>query len=68
MFVIDKRILNFLVIILLSVLTFAWTFWIFHKDFSLKVVMIVVIIRLIASLLIFKDYSLSWSKSTQKTF
>jgi len=68
MFLLDKRILNFLVITFLSLLTFSWTFWIFHKDFSPKIVMIVIIIRLIASTLIFKDYSLSWSKSTQKTF
>ncbi|MCK5537045.1 MAG: polysaccharide biosynthesis protein, partial [Bacteroidales bacterium] len=65
---IDKRILNFLVIILLSVATFSWTFWIFHKEFLPNVVITVIIIRLIASTLIFKDYSLSWSKSTQKTF
>ncbi len=65
---IDKRILNFLVIIFLSIATFSWTFWIFHKEFLPNVVITVVIIRLIASVLIFKDYSLSWSKSTQKTF
>jgi len=65
---IDKRILNFLVIIFLSIVTFSWTFWIFHKEFLPNVVITVIIIRLIASALIFKDYSLSWSKSTQKTF
>ena len=64
----DKRFLNFLVIILLNFLTFSWTFWIFHKEFLFSVVITVIIIRLIASALIFKDYSLSWSKSTQKTF
>ena len=64
----SKRMLNFFVIILLSYITFAWTFWIFHKDFMLSSVMIVIVIRLIASALIFKDYSLSWSKATQKTF
>ena len=65
---IDKRILNFLVIIFLSLLTFLWTFWIFHQAFLPKVVITVILIRLIASALIFKDYSLSWSKSTPKTF
>ena len=64
----DKRILNFLVIIILSLLTFSWTYWIFHQTFEVDVVATVIVIRLIASLLIFKDYSLSWSKSTQKTF
>ena len=68
MFSIDKRILNVLVIILLSVVTFSWTFWIFHKDFLPEVVITVIIIRLLASALLFKDYALSWSKSTQKTF
>lgn len=32
------------------------------------VIGIVIIVRLIASALIFKDYALSWSKATQKTF
>ena len=65
---IDKRILNFLVIIFLSLVTFSWTFWVFHQPFQLKVVLIVILTRLIASLFIFKDYSLSWSKASQKTF
>ncbi len=65
---IDKRILNYLVIVLLSFATFGWTFWIFHKPFLLHVVIIVIIVRLLASTLLFKDYALSWSKSTQKTF
>ena len=68
MIYIDKRILNFLVIVFLSLLTFSWTYWIFHQNFEINVVTTVIVIRLIASLLIFKDYSLSWSKSTQKTF
>jgi len=68
MLTIDKRILNILVIILLSILTFSWSFWIFHKEFLPNVVITVIIVRLITSALIFKDYSLSWSKSTQKTF
>ena len=65
---IDKRILNFLVIIFLSLLTFAWTFWIFHQPFLPNVVFAVIVIRLLASVLIFKDYSLSWSKASPKTF
>lgn len=64
----DKRILNFLIIIILSTATFLWTFFIFHIPFDLIVVLSVIGIRLLASLLIFKDYSLSWSKVTQKTF
>jgi len=68
MYYIDKRILNILVIIILSYLTFYWTYWIFHETLQLDVVITVIFIRLFASFLIFKDFSLSWSKSTQKTF
>lgn len=66
--ILDKRILNFLVIILLSTLSFAWTFFIFHLPFDIKIVLVVIVMRILASLFIFKDYSLSWSKATQKTF
>ena len=65
---IDKRILNFLVIISLSFITFSWTFWIFHMEFQPGIVISVIVVRLFASVLLFKDYSLSWSKATQKTF
>jgi len=65
---IDKRLLNIIVIVLLTYLTFMWTFWIFHEPFLLHVVLIVSVVRIVASLLIYKDYSLSWSKATQKTF
>ena len=64
----DKRILNFFIIIILSLLTFTWTYWIFHKEFQIHIVATVIIIRLIASMLIYKDFSLSWSKASQKTF
>ena len=64
----DKRILNFLVIILLSLATFGWTTWIFHQTFRWDVVVVVIVVRMIASTLLFKDYALSWSKSTPKTF
>lgn len=65
---IDKRILNFLVIIILTFATFWWTFYIFHLPFDLNVVISVLILRMLASALLFKDYSLSWSKASQKTF
>ncbi|RXJ92872.1 dTDP-glucose 4,6-dehydratase [Malaciobacter molluscorum] len=68
MFGIDKRVLNFFVIVILSFITFWWTFFIFHLPFSYDVVLGVIFIRIIASILIFKDYSMSWSKATQKTF
>ncbi len=65
---IDKRILNILVIIVLSILTFSWTSFVFHYGFNLNVLVIIISSRIIASFLFFKDFSLSWSKSTQKTF
>ena len=68
MFNLDKRILNILVIIFLSFITFYWTFFIFHQKPILSVILGVVAIRILASFLIYKDYSLSWSKSTQRTF
>ena len=64
----DKRILNILVIIALTCVTFAWTFWIFHNSIQFDVIAVVISIRVAASILLFKDYSLSWSKVTQKTF
>ena len=60
--------MNFIVIIIFTHLTFIWTFLIFHLDFDFQVVEIVVAVRIIASRFIFKDYALSWSKISQKTF
>ena len=68
MFGLDKRILNFLVIIVLSFITFIWTFFIFHLPIDYKVIVGVIIVRMIASRLILNDYSLSWSKASQKSF
>ena len=64
----DKRILNLLVIIVLTFVAFSWTFWVFHQSIQFDVIGTVIVIRIIASILLFKDYSLSWSKVTQKTF
>lgn len=64
----DKRILNFLVIVLLSCVTFWWTSFIFHLDMAWNVLGTIILFRIVASFMIFKDFSLSWSKSTQKTF
>lgn len=66
--IVDKRILNILVIIFLSVITFAWTTWIFHYEFSLHILSTIIALRLIFSYAIYNDYSLSWSKATGKTF
>lgn len=68
MFSIDKRILNLIVILVLTSGSFIWTFWIFHLPIEWGIIASVSAIRIFASMAIFKDYSLSWSKVTQKTF
>jgi len=64
----DKRVLNFLVICCLTLITFSWTFFIFKEPFRYELILFVLFFRFTASIFIFKDYSLSWSKATQKTF
>ncbi len=64
----DKRIANFLVIILLTFGTFWWTFFCFHQAFDLELVLVVAAVRMLASMILFEDYSLSWSRSSAKTF
>jgi FlaA1/EpsC-like NDP-sugar epimerase len=56
------------VIILLTFTTFIWTFYIFHWPLAWDLIAFVTIARIAASYLIFQDYSLSWSKSTPRTF
>jgi UDP-N-acetyl-D-glucosamine 4,6-dehydratase len=64
-----KGILNYIIIIVVTLITFKWTFFIFHREeFDFFVVLTVISIRLIFSRLLFKDYNLSWSKVSQKTF
>ena len=64
----DKRILNIVVVVILTTITFSWTFWIFHLSIQWDCIGVVILLRLSASIVIFKDFSLSWSKVTQKTF
>ncbi|MFK2823422.1 polysaccharide biosynthesis protein [Arcobacter sp. YIC-80] len=68
MFSIDKRILNFLVIIFLTIFTYFWTSFIFKVPFDWAILTFIIAVRIVSSVVIFRDYSLSWSKSTQKTF
>ena len=65
--ILKKQILNFLVIIFLTTITFSWAFFIFHQPLSINLVLSVIVIRILSSILIYKDYSLSWSKATSKT-
>ena len=64
----SKKALNFLVIIALTTATFLWTFFIFHIPFDMMVVLSVILTRIFASFFILRDYSLTWSKASQKTF
>jgi FlaA1/EpsC-like NDP-sugar epimerase len=66
--ILNKKILNFLVIVSLTFITFWWTFFIFHIPFDTNIVLSVLVLRILSSLFIFKDYALSWSKATNKTF
>ena len=64
----NKKILNLIVIIVLSFVTFWWTSFIFYLDMAWDILATIIGFRIVASFLLFKDFSLSWSKSTQKTF
>jgi len=64
----NKKILNFTVIILLSIITFLWTCFIFEVEIDYKAIVLVIFVRMLGSRFIFDDYTLSWSKATQKTF
>ncbi len=64
----NKILLNFLVIIVLSTLTFVWTSFIFRSDVHWLLLGTIIVLRLLSSYMFFQDYSLSWSKATQKTF
>ncbi|NQY23223.1 MAG: polysaccharide biosynthesis protein [Campylobacteraceae bacterium] len=68
MFSIDKRVLNLLVIIVLTCITFSWSFFIFKLPFDYSLIILVVIVRFVCSFLILKDYSLSWSKTSSRSF
>ncbi len=64
---VSKKIVNFLIIILFTYITFWWTFFIFHDPFDVSIVLVIVSVRLIVSY-ISKDYKISWSGATQQTF
>ena len=68
MFNLNRKFLNFFVIIILTICTFLWTFFIFKIQIDYIIIAFVLFIRFFSSLFIFKDYSLSWSKASQKTF
>ena len=53
---------------MLTILTFEWTFFLFKMPSDYSIILIVLSIRLLCSFFILKDYSLAWSKASQKTF
>lgn len=64
----DKRILNFIIILILTYITFRWTFFVFHRPFDSTIIWLVFAIRSFCSFVFYKDYSLSWSKASVNTF
>ena len=65
---INRKFLNFFVILILTICTFLWTFFIFKIQINYTIIAFVLFVRFFSSLFILKDYSLSWSKASQKTF
>ena len=63
-----KPFLNYAVIIFLTTITFVWTFFIFHFPVDYSIIGGVIVVRLLTSRFILQDYSLAWSKASQKSF
>ncbi len=61
-------LINVLTISGLTLITFAWAFWIFHQPFLWVPVLSVIGLRLLASYFILGDYCASWSKASPKAF
>ncbi|MFV9924252.1 MAG: polysaccharide biosynthesis protein [Francisella endosymbiont of Hyalomma scupense] len=64
----DKRVLNFLVIIFLTIITVNWTSYIFKQVVNSYFLAFLIFLRCLSSFLLLRDYMASWRKSTQKTF
>lgn len=64
----DKRVLNFAVIIVLTIVTVNWTSYIFKQDVNAYLLLSLIFLRCLTSFLLLRDYMASWRKSTQKTF
>lgn len=67
MLFVDKRILNILVIIFLTFATYLVTAYLLETTLDSKAIATIVVVRLICSFFIFNDYSMSWSKASNKT-
>lgn len=63
----DKRFLGVIVTIIVSMFTFFIVSLLLEKEFSIIVILSIVIVRILSSFLLFDDYKLSWSKASTKT-
>ena len=61
-------LLNLIIIMIVTFLTFEWTFFIFREQFDITLVFIVIGLRTISFYLSFKNYTLPWSRVISKTF
>ena len=63
----DKRFLGVIVTIIVSMFTFFIVSLLLEKEFSIIVMLCVIVVRILSSFLLFDDYKLSWSKASTKT-
>ncbi|WP_418186777.1 UDP-N-acetylglucosamine 4,6-dehydratase (configuration-retaining) [Aliarcobacter lanthieri] len=63
----DKRFLGIIVNICISIFSLYLVTFLIHKEFSLLILSVIIITRVIFSFLLFDDYKLSWSKASTKT-
>ena len=63
----DKRFLSILVIIVFSSISLFVTSFLLNQNTLIEIFAIIIITKIIASILLFDDYKLSWSKASTKT-
>lgn len=67
MLLFDKRVLNFLVIIFVSLFTSWLAYFITQVSAAPSDIAVIIFVRLACSFFILNDYSMSWSKASNKT-
>lgn len=63
----DKRYYNISVTILLSVATFYFTNWNFHKSFGLIPLLSIILTRLVVGAVVFQTHTFAWSRAGSKS-
>ncbi|MCT7544581.1 UDP-N-acetylglucosamine 4,6-dehydratase (configuration-retaining) [Aliarcobacter cryaerophilus] len=63
----DKRFLGVIVNVVISIFSLFLVAYLLNKDITLAILVIVIVVRILASFLLFDDYKLSWSKASTKT-